>query len=202
VPLFAKSKEHKARQALAALLMKIGQWALLFVESVSQSKTLGSTDSMTMWKVHTEVLGLLCHLVSRWALAIGGPEFRALLQDFVTPTVIEAAVESSFDISKAKPGFNVKAWKERVKKELLHNVNTMELEYSRCKSIMGSEEYKNTWMFRDDNVVGRFTGNISRLFTDDPVSLVERGEVAVLAIHLITESGISHDIENVWRNSR
>ena len=97
MPLFGKSKEQKVAESLAALLIKIPSSAAILVNSLSELESLGISDSMTKWKVHTEVLGLLCHLVSRWAFAIGGPEFRAYLQDQVTLHAIDVSIDASWD---------------------------------------------------------------------------------------------------------
>ncbi|MCL4458988.1 MAG: hypothetical protein M1577_03645 [Chloroflexi bacterium] len=196
--MFGKSKEQKAAEAGSALLIKVPASAVVLVNLLSES--LGISDSRTKWKVHTEVLGLLCHLVSRWAFEIGGPGFRAQLQDRVTLYTIDTTVDALWDASQADQQFDVEGWKQRMKEELLHNLNAAELEYAECKQLIGSKG--QSWPYRDDNAIGRFVGNITRLSGDDD-DLVRRLTVALMITRFVLDrSWIRPDIEDVWRNAR
>ena len=202
MPLFGKSKEEKASEAMEALRTlsaRVAETATVLVRSLVQSEGLGISDSSIKWRVHTEVLGLLCHLVNRWSLAMGGPAFRAGLVDRVVPYVINGVVDSAWDGSRAGQHVDVEEWQGRMKEELLHNVNVAGLEYGDCKVIIGPPEHSGSWGFRDDNVVGRFAGNITRLTYCDPV---ERITVVYAVIGLLADSKMREDIEDVWRNTR
>lgn len=202
MPLFGKSKEQKASEAMEALSVlsaRVTAWATVFVRSLAESESLGISDATIKWRVHTEVLGLLCHLVNRWSLEIGGREFRDGVLDRVVPHVVDGVVDSTWDTSQADREANVEEWTREMKAELLHNVNVAGVEYADCKQVIGPAEHSRSWGFRDDNVLGRFAGNITRLTGCDPM---ERITVVSEAIGMITDPKMRGDIEDVWRNTR
>lgn len=203
MPLFGKSKEQKvteAMEALSTLSARVTAWATVVVRSLAESEELGVGDPTVKWRVHTEVLGLLCHLVNRWSVEVGGPTFRDGVLDRVVPHVVDGVVDSTWTSPPGTgqgPGYE--EWSERMKAELLHNINVAGGEYAECTSVMGPAEQSRSWAFRDDNVLGRFAGNITRLADCDPI---ERITAALGALGAVTDPMMRRDIEAVRRNAR
>lgn len=202
MPLFGKSKEEKvagAMEALSALSARVTVWATVVVRSLAEAENLGVSDPDMRWKVHTEVLGLLCHLVNRWSLEVGGRTFRDGVLDRVVPHVVDGVVDSTWHRTQAYRGADYEEWSQKMKAELLHNVNVAGGEYAECTSVIGPAEHSRSWAFRDDNVLGRFAGNITRLADCDPI---ERITAALGAMGAVTDPMMRRDIEAVRRNAR
>ena len=128
-------------------------------------------------------------MLSRFAFGLGGAGFRAEVQDSSVNLIVGGIVEAYWDTRKAQPGFDAQDWKDRMRNEVLNNVNAAELDYGECKEVMGTSE-DVAWLAHDDTVVGRFGGIIAKAIeaSDDQIMVRLMAAKELMAVGLTATS--------------
>ena len=195
--LFGKSKSEKREEATLVLTATMGGFPHIIAQEIADLE--GTEDMAVQMKLHMEVLGFFCHYLSRAALSVGGPNFRAELQDMVVPMVINATLEVSTGAGGSNPE-NYESWKARFKENLLEFIGEMEVELAECKSLGVSESEMKAFSFtKTETMVGVLAARIDRMLgTED--HLTTRMNVALTTAKGLASAQIGSSIEEIWKN--
>jgi len=142
--------------------------------------------------VRTEMLWFFLHMLNRFAFDIGGPEFRAMLQDAIAVNAVKMMIETSFDPSGAKPGFDVEAWHGRMVTSGVQGMNEAEADYSCCTEVFAESGVGG--FLREDSMIGRLAGRIARE-VDQQHNPDLRLLIGTTAVDALIKSGLKQQVE-------
>ena len=109
--------------------------------------------------VRFEMLAVCLHAMNRFALAAGGPEARAAIQDAVTQGAIKEALAGVSGDSDAHVGFDAAEWQEWMTEDMLLLVNAADKDYTLCGELASNSGLAP---FRSDTVFGKLASRITR----------------------------------------
>ena len=140
--------------------------------------------------VSFEMLGFYLHAMGRFAYQAGGPEAKATIQDAVTQTVVQELVSGYFATSGNEKDSDIVEKQEWMTSDILELVSSAETEYSSCQELMLDS---GNAPFREDSVVGKLAGRITRQVGRDQVPylrlLIWNG-----ALEALTKSGLKEQV--------
>ena len=174
-------------------------WALLASKPVSDSLASVAGEEPMPWIsnfiVRSEMLWFFLHMMDRYAFEIGGPEVRATFQDEIVENAIQGLLDSSFDSSQAKKGFDVKEWKTRMTNEALEEFNEAGLDYSSCKTlgVEGKADFA-----REDTILGKLAARINRLVGQE-LNIELRLLIWATAVESLAKSGLKEQVQKTCR---
>jgi len=196
--LFGKSKSEKQKEAILLLAATMGGIPHTITQEIADLE--GTADTVVKMELHMEVLAFFCHYLSRTALSVGGPNFRADLQDLVVPLVIDTTIEVSTGGSRGSTPEKYESWKTGFKGNFLELIDLRELELAECKSLGLSESEMKAFSFTNTaTMVGVLAAKIDELLgTED--HLATRMNVALATAKGLAASKMSTKIEEIWKN--
>jgi len=151
--------------------------------------------------VRIEMLAFFLHMLSRFALAVGGANARAVLQDAIVPNAIRGLITACFDASGAAERFDVDEWEARMVSNIIGVVNEAELDYSSCNEVVTGGEAGLPALLREENMAGKLAGRIARQvdWKGDVHGIQLRLLIATTAVEALTRSGLRQQVENACR---
>ena len=146
-------------------------------------------------QIRMELLVFFLHMTCRYAFAIGGPQFRANLQDALVESAIEDFIRRSLSSGEAPSGFDVDSFVANLRNALLKIYNKVEDDYGRCKRV-GVEDDRD--YLRKDTILGKLTNSINNCAgkKDNP-SL--RLHISTIVVESLAKSGLKEQVEELYR---
>lgn len=92
--------------------------------------------------VRSEFIWFFLHVVSRTAYSQGGARARDAISDVVPRVVLQAVMDSSFDASNVKPGFDAESWRRRMIDDSIAAYEEADAEYG-SKKLFGASLGEN-----------------------------------------------------------
>ncbi|MEA3406644.1 MAG: hypothetical protein U9R48_01020 [Chloroflexota bacterium] len=194
---------------LLALAGDIGMSALVsykgIIGAVAEVTDEWAISEQLDFAIRLEMLWFFLHIVDRYAFGIGGPEFRAALQDEIAVPSIQAMVTASFvDSSDVEEGFDAKAWESRMVSDLIEEYNNSTLDYSMCKELgvkgldsTNSEEVVFGQLNGEETILAKLAGRINRLVSEE-FDVLLRVEVWHAAMIALVKSDLKEQVEAIY----
>ena len=131
---------------------------------------------------------------SYYAFAIGGPQFRANLQDKIVESSIRELIRNSFhEPSGERPSFATGSWGARFVSEVLDRYNESELDYGYCEVVGGRDDFLD-----EKTILGKLAERINRDYAGEKCPPLRRHICAITAESL-GKSGIKGQLEEIHR---
>ena len=127
-------------EIIEALEITVVTSALLSTKPINDAWASLTDEDPMSWKsnfiVRSEMLWFFLLMMERYALAMGGPEVRATLQDAIVENAIQAVLIAAFDTTHVKKGFDAKEWLNRMAIDALEAYNEAASDYDSCTSLV------------------------------------------------------------------
>ena len=185
---------------ITSLQTSIGTTSILSTEPINDAwgEVTGENpmSQRSNYVVRAEMLWFFLHMLNRFAFDAGGPEFRAILQDAIAVKAVKMMIESSFDASRANPGFDVEDWRSRMVTSGVEEMNGAEADYSSCADVF-AESGVGAFL-REDSIIGRLAGRIARE-ADQEHNPELRLLIGTTAVDALIKSGLKQQVDQAYR---
>jgi hypothetical protein len=196
-----KEETTDKNKGIKNLEITIGTWALLSTKPINDTwASLTGENPMSVqsnFVVRSEMLWFFLHMMDRYALAIGGPEVRATLQDAIVEHAIRELVTTSFNSSHVKKGFDVEGWKGRMVSDALEDFNEAGLDYRSCTALVTENKADFS---REESILGKLGARICRFTEQNPSNLNLRLLIWANAAEFLAKSKLKQQIEKLIAN--
>ena len=179
--------------------------ATIMITALSCSKSISDrwadfvsqSPSMQIdFAIRAEMLFFFLHMTCRHAFSIGGPQFRANLQDRIVESSIRELIRHSFHKpSGERPSFDAGSWAARGVGEVLERYNEAEFDYGYCERLVLEH---NGDSLCEDTVLGKLTKRINDL-DDKKDNHSLRLYVFKTAVESLAKAGLQEQVEEIHR---